>query len=247
VDYHRLIIYDKLLPAGRLREPVSGKSRADIVIVTKCPKELKPMDYRVITKAMDLFPYQQLYFTMLTYEPLRPVFPREAALPSPTGTSSSKTTVPLQFSQLPQDIHILLLTGIASPRQMQADMKENTGNDPVTLSFPDHHFFRKKDIARINTTFAAIPSPRIIITTEKDAVRLTTAEGLADEVRRSLYVLPIRVKFMLDQEESFNENIIGYVRKNSRNSILVKRKDDNKSKDGHRSGDRPRTISFRNN
>ena len=44
VDYHRLIIYDKLLPAGRLREPLSGKNRADIVIVTKCPKGMKPME-----------------------------------------------------------------------------------------------------------------------------------------------------------------------------------------------------------
>ena len=54
VDYHRLIIYDKLLPAGRLREPLSGKNRADIVIVTKCPADLRPMEYRVITKAMNL-------------------------------------------------------------------------------------------------------------------------------------------------------------------------------------------------
>ena len=50
IDYHRLIIYDKLLPAGRLREPLSGKNRADIVIVTKCPKELNPIDYRVLSK-----------------------------------------------------------------------------------------------------------------------------------------------------------------------------------------------------
>jgi tetraacyldisaccharide 4'-kinase len=42
VDYHRLIIYDKMLPAGRLREPMKGKRRADIVIITKCPKDLKP-------------------------------------------------------------------------------------------------------------------------------------------------------------------------------------------------------------
>ena len=54
VDYHRLIIYDKMLPAGRLREPLSGKNRADIVIVTKCPKDLRPMEFRVLTKAMSL-------------------------------------------------------------------------------------------------------------------------------------------------------------------------------------------------
>ena len=52
VDYHRLVIYDTLLPAGRLREPVKAKDRADIVIVTKCPRDLKPMEFRVITKAM---------------------------------------------------------------------------------------------------------------------------------------------------------------------------------------------------
>ena len=54
VDYHRLIIYDKLLPAGRMREPLTGKNRADIVIVTKCPQDLRPMEFRVITKALDL-------------------------------------------------------------------------------------------------------------------------------------------------------------------------------------------------
>ena len=60
VDYHRLIIYDKLMPAGRLREPLSGKDRADVVIITKCPKDLKPMEFRVLSKAMNLYPYQSL-------------------------------------------------------------------------------------------------------------------------------------------------------------------------------------------
>lgn len=68
VDYHRLIIYDKMLPAGRLREPLSGKNRADIVIITKCPKDLKPMEFRVLTKAMDLYPFQKLYFTCINYD-----------------------------------------------------------------------------------------------------------------------------------------------------------------------------------
>lgn len=53
VDYHRLIIYDELLPSGRLREPIESKKRADIVIITKCPDSLNPIDYRVLTKAID--------------------------------------------------------------------------------------------------------------------------------------------------------------------------------------------------
>ena len=65
-DYHRLITDDELLPAGRLREPVTAKERANIVIVTKCPKDMKPMDFRVVQEALNLKPYQSLYFSTLT-------------------------------------------------------------------------------------------------------------------------------------------------------------------------------------
>ena len=238
VDYHRLVIYDKLLPAGRLREPLSGKDRADIVIVTKCPKELKPMDYRVITKAMHLFPYQTLYFTTLEYEPLKPVFP-DTQPKSPIPVGSTATTPQLSGQ------NILLLTGIASPRQLLVDLEPQV-KSITQLTFADHHNFSRKDIQRLNATFESMTGPKCIITTEKDAARLTAAEGLSDEVRRHLYVLPVHISFMLDQEESFNQNIIGYVRKNSRNSILVKRKDDNQPHNSHRAGDGSRTISFRN-
>ena len=239
VDYHRLIIYDRLLPAGRLREPLSGKNRADIVIITKCPQELRPMDYRVITKAMDLYAYQQLFFTTLCYKPLCPVFANEA---KPLPVSPDDGVIP----DCLRNHHILLLTGIASPLQMLKDIKEATGNTPDMLTFSDHHNFKKKDIDRINQTFAALPSPSVIITTEKDATRLTLSQGLSNEVRQHLYVLPVCVSFMLEQNDKFNETIINYVRKNSRNSILAQSKDDHKSKDGNRTGDGPRTISFRN-
>ena len=232
VDYHRLIIHDKLLPAGRLREPVKGKDRADIVIITKCPTTLNPMEFRVLTKQMSLYPYQQLYFTTIKYEPLRPLF--------------SEISDCQDFPSFLAGRNILLLTGIASPKQIYYDLKPYTPNIHP-LRYGDHHNFKKKDIKKINEAFEALPAPRLIITTEKDAVRLKGAEGLTPEARRSLYVLPISIEFMLQGEESFNDKIIGYVRKNSRNSILAKNKDDHKSKDSHRSGNGPRTISFRNN
>ena len=231
VDYHRLIIYDTLLPAGRLREPLTGKNRADMVIITKCPKDLKPMEYRVITKAMDLYPYQQIFFTTLEYGELTPLFKKEA----PT----------VNLDKL-KDHDVLLLTGIASPRQMKEDLTPVVSKLSM-LSFPDHHAFSQKDIEQVSSEFAKLPSPKCIITTEKDAARIIGLEGLSNEIKENIYILPVHIKFMLNQEEKFNENIIGYVRKNSRNSILVKRKDDHKPKDGNHSGDRPRTISFRNN
>ncbi len=230
VDYHRLIIYDKLLPAGRLREPLSGKNRADIVIVTKCPSNLKPMEYRVITKAMNLFPYQQLYFTALAYDALQPVF----------GTNRESVCL-----DNISDENILLLTGIASPKQMIVDLKPKT-NSLRPLSFSDHHEYTKKDIEKICAEYEQMASPKRIVTTEKDAVRLQSVEGLPDNIKENIYALPVKIAFMLEQEEKFNEKIIGYVRKNSRNSILAKRKDDRKSQNGDNTGDRPRTISFGN-
>ena len=235
VDYHRSIIFDKMIPAGRLREPLKGKDRADIVIVTKCPKNLKPMEFRVLTKQMNLYPYQQLFFTTLDYGQLKRIFPN----------NQNNLGIPNSLEDL-GDYQVLLLTGIASPKQIYYDVKPHA-KDIRTLAYGDHHTFKQKDIQHINETFASMPSPKIIITTEKDMVRLETTEGLSDEVKNSLYVLPVRISFMLEGEATFNENIIGYVRKNSRNSILAKGKDDHKSKDGHRAGDRPRTISFRNN
>ena len=231
VDYHRQIIYDKLLPAGRLREPLKEKNRADIVIITKCPKDLKPMEFRVLTKQMGLFPYQQLYFTTLDYEQLQPVFPEASVAPSMDNLSNQQ---------------VLLLTGIASPRQMLEDLKPHVAKIHPMV-FGDHHAFKRKDIQKINEAFANLQGPKLVITTEKDAVRLTDVVGLSDEVRKNLYALPIRISFMQEGEKSFKDSIIGYVRKNSRNSILAKGKDDHKSKDGDYPGDRPRTISFRNN
>ena len=230
VDYHRLIIYDTLLPAGRLREPQKGKVRADIVIVTKCPQDLKPMEYRVITKAMNLYPYQHLYFTTLEYDPLSHLFSDRR----------------MDLEEIGRDTHVLLLTGIASPKQMQMDLQPYSDHI-TTMAFGDHHNFSGADVERINREFAALPEPRIIVTTEKDATRLMPLDGLSDKVRDGLYALPVHIKFMLGQEETFNENIIGYVRKNSRNSILAKAKDDNKSENSNNPGNRSRTISFRNN
>ncbi|MGN1376610.1 MAG: tetraacyldisaccharide 4'-kinase [Prevotella sp.] len=229
-DYHRLIIHDKLLPAGRLREPQSGKKRADVVIITKCPKDLRPMEYRVIIKAMDLFPYQKLFFTTLEYDNLKPAYCGEDR----------------KLESISKDESILLVTGIASPKQLIYDLQPFTQNI-VPMAFADHHQFNAKDIQRINEEFDKLPSPKIIITTEKDNARLFGMKGLSDEVRHNMYILPVKIKFMLGQEEDFNKKIIDYVHKNSRNSILAKTKDDNKPKNSNNSGNRFGTISFRNN
>lgn len=230
IDYHKLIIYDKLLPAGRLREHKSGKSRADIVIISKCPKDLKPMEFRVLKKALRLYPYQDLFFTTLSYGNLTPIFEGEDRA----------------LSSIKKDENVLLITGIASPKQMIADLSTHCKNiHPLT--FGDHHRFTNKDVERINEEFETLPSPKIIITTEKDAARIQHLEGLDEGVKRNIYALPIMVEFMQKEEKTFNNKIINYVRKNTRNSIMAETKNDNKPTNSYNFGDGARTISFRNN
>ena len=228
VDYHRLIIYDKLLPAGRLREPKEGKNRADIVIITKCPKDLKPMNFRVLQRAMALFPFQQLYFTTIDHSPLEPLFPEGKEAP--------------KAEQLP---NVLLVTGIASPEQMIKDLSGKCKNI-TPMRFSDHHLFTASDIEAINLAYRMMEKPAIVITTEKDATRLETMAGLADEVRKNTYVQPIRISFMLDEEQKFNNYITDYVRKHQRNSRMAESTHDNCTASGDSAGNRSRTIGFRN-
>lgn len=204
VDYHRIICDDRLLPAGRLREPVSGKERANIVIVTKCPKDMKPIDYRVVSNNLQLRPFQKLFFSTLKYGQLSALFHSEKR----------------ELTMLKKEEYVLLLTGIASPEQMRMDIEKYCDNI-TPLAFEDHHYFSAKDTEFINKTFEGLPSPKIIITTEKDATRLKHLDGLSKEVKEALYTLPIEVEILQNKQKVFNENIISYVHKNPRNSNMA--------------------------
>ena len=210
VDYHGPICEDALLPAGRMREPEKGKNRAHIVIITKCPKDITPMDVRVLRKQMGLYPYQQLYFTTLNYGKLYPITRQGKEYP---------------IANIHKDAHILLVTGIASPAKLIHDLSPyNEHINPLTFS--DHHDFTPQDMEIIKSRFRQLPEgKRMIITTEKDAVRLSSHPLLDESIKPFIYVLPIEVSFLHDQQELFNLNITEYVRKNPRNRSLSERKD----------------------
>lgn len=209
-DYHRLFPCDALLPAGRLRESVEGKNRANIVIVTKCPDDIKPIDYNIISKRLALFPYQQLYFSSLRYGNISPLFPE-------TGDTGRA------LSSIRKKEQVLLVTGIASPLTIINELNKYTKN-VHPLSFSDHHDFSKKDVQTIIHAFGQLAgNDKIIVTTEKDATRLVAHPGLTDEVKKHIYVLPIEVKILQNQESHFNQYIINHVRKNKKNGDLPQR------------------------
>ncbi len=195
VDYHRIITLDKLLPAGRLREPIASKERADIVIVTKLPSALKPIDYRILEKSLALRPYQKLYFTSIEYKSL--------------VSFGDKST--LELDALAEETNVLLVTGTASPEQIKGDIQPHCKHID-TLTFPDHHQFKKADINKIAKRYDALPKPAIILTTEKDASRLYHLNNIPENIKDNLYILPIGIGFRHDRQTDFDNTVLNYIK-----------------------------------
>lgn len=201
-DYNRLITKDSLLPYGRLRESASNKSRATIIIVTKCPEEIKPIDERIIIKELNIRPYQNLYFSRITYGSLIPVFKNEVDSP---------------IAELRKGLSVLMVTGIANPIPFKKYISFGS-HDIQEMIFRDHHQFSPKDIDWINTKFESITNPdKIIITTEKDMVRFRDLNSIPEMIRRSLYYIPVKISFMNNAGREFDRKIIDYVKENKGN------------------------------
>lgn len=121
------------------------------------------------------------------------------------------------------DEQVLLVTGIASPAPLVEEVKSYTPSVNL-LEFGDHHDFGEKDLQVIEKQFNLLKgNNRLIITTEKDATRLKNHPNLNETLKPYIYVLPIEIEFLQNQQYIFNQNIIGYVRTYSRNRSLSER------------------------
>jgi tetraacyldisaccharide 4'-kinase len=209
IDYNRPLQEDYYLPAGRLREPASSRYRANIIILTKCPDDIKPIDRRLISDNLKLMPYQTLYYTQFKYGTPQPVFP-EIKPVYPINEKNSKNS------------SVLLVTGIASPLQLKNYLSK-TIDEIEQIEYPDHYIFKQSDIDNIDKRFAQMKGEnKVIITTEKDAVRLINAFNISDELRKLMFYIPVEVEFLNDEGPVFDKQIINYVQKNKRDSFLYR-------------------------
>lgn len=207
-NYNHPIAKDHMLPLGRLREPRSSSHRAHIVIYSKCPSELKPIERRILSKEVELLPYQYLFFSTLKYMNLQPVFDAD--------NSNIKTEDIKNFN-------LIAVTGIARPANFIAYLELKSAG-VKHFKFPDHYNFRKKDIVTVQKAFANTPEPKLIIVTEKDAIRLKSDDLFDEEFKKYVYCIPIEVELLCSDEERkhFDNQIFSYVRNNKRYSKLYK-------------------------
>lgn len=205
-DFDRLIINDYMMPYGNLREDKGNMRRADIILITKSPENISPIQRRIIVKEVAKAPYQNLYFTTYIYkDPVRVFADNNGKNNGPDMAKSG-------------DQGIVLITGIANPQPFK-DYLGKSFDEIEHLSFPDHYNFKAKDLETISTAFENLKSPlKYLITTEKDAVRLREFTNIAEPLKEALFYIPIGIHFLNDDKDEFDNMIVDYVRKNKRNN-----------------------------
>ncbi len=183
IDANRPPHEDKMLPLGGLRDSKESLYRAHYFIVSKCPENMTPLDRCILRNELKSLAYQKVYFTRV--ESFRPV----AIFPEGAET------------QINHGGEIIALAGIGSPKPFIAGLE---GNYRIvdSLMYNDHHVYKVKDINKLASLIKKHPKA-IVITTEKDAVKMSRSKKIPLEVRQKIFYIPIDVSFMDDSKANF--------------------------------------------
>ena len=191
-EYRDLFTRDFVLPAGNLRDQKSSYKRAEIVVVTKCKSHLNEEEKNKITREINPVEGQHLFFTKIEYGSPYHLFSKEEKFLSP-------------------ETNILLVCGIANPKPIKEVLNTYAATYDM-MRFRDHHIFSIDDLKEIKEQFENLGSDdKIILTTEKDGVRLAKFENELKDL--PIYVFPIRHKFLFGEEDQFNQIIHSFVGK----------------------------------
>ena len=194
VDATRPVHYDHMLPLGNLRDVTASLHRAHYFVVTKCPETMKPLDRRLLHKVLVHYPYQRIYYTRFESFSLQPLFPAEA-LQEPIGA----------------DRKVIALSGIGNPKPFLESLRTQYKLvEAVTVE--DHHVYRVGDMRRLTALLERYPEA-IVVTTEKDAVKMLRPDRIPAELRRRLYYQPINISFIEDSAADFLQKLEKDVRK----------------------------------
>lgn len=191
-DYNNLFINDFFLPTGDLRDTKSSYKRAQMIVVTKCNPSLSQEEKLKITEEINPTPTQQIFFSTINY-----------AIPHHILNHQ------YEF-KLYKKLEVLLVTGIANSKPLQKYILEQCYTYEK-ISFSDHHIFSIDDLRDVKRKFAKMDSKeKIILTTEKDAVRLVKFKDELENL--PLFVLPIKHQILFDEETEFKNTISEFIK-----------------------------------
>jgi tetraacyldisaccharide 4'-kinase len=185
-----LFTRDYYLPAGDLRDLKSRYKKASVIVVTKCDPSLTEQERQKIISEIKPIAGQTVYFTAIRYGKAYHIIHRNSA-------------------DITADTEVLMVSGIANPKPLQVWLDVNSKQCHLQ-QYSDHHIFTIDDLKQIRKKFEAIASARkMILTTEKDAVRLVK---FGAEIKDwPLYVIPVRHDFLFNEAGRFNQHITNFI------------------------------------
>ena len=195
VDSTRPIQSDHMLPLGSLRDLPEQLYRAHYFIVTKCPEQMPPIERRILRKVLIKYAYQHIYYTRFECFTPQPIFPEDAV-----GEPVVKQR------------KVIALSGIGNPGPFLRTLGE-WFEVVAEQTCKDHHVYRVSDMQKLALLLRQHPDA-VIVTTEKDAVKLCRPERIPVEVRRALYYMPITISFIEDSATDFLQKLEADVRGN---------------------------------
>ena len=189
-DYSNLFTRDWWLPSGDLRDAPSSYRRADIIVVTKCREDLSVDERREIAAEIRPLAHQRIFYTAIRYDDPYHITRRTRAI-------------------VDDRVEVLLVTGIANPAPLKRWLNDRS-RTYYELAYSDHHIYSIDDLKTIIRRFNNITATdKLILTTEKDAVRLIKFRQELEEW--PFYVLPITPSFLFDEEAGFKDLIIKFI------------------------------------
>lgn len=206
VDYSRPVSKDHMLPYGNLREHKKNIRRADLIIITKSPRDLPAEQKKLLRDELLSKRSRAIFFTSLKYEMPVSVFENNKKIYPEWNSFSTSGAV--------------VITGIARPEPLIIHLKK-LFSEIKHLDYPDHHNFTDVDMQSCLSAFKELKTTlRYLITTEKDAVRLRNLSNMPVEIKDNLYFIPVSIQFHGHEKEQFDKLITDYVRENRRNDSL---------------------------
>ncbi len=196
MDYNRPLWKDCMLPTGNLREPKQGKKRANVVLVSKCPANMDKEAQSNIIKKLNLQPDQSVYFSTIGYQHPILLFCKNIFISA-------------------EDLllcNVLLVTGIATPEPLVKYLTEKVKSIKM-VQYPDHHQYSIEDVDSIRTKFESLKEQnKIILTTEKDSVRLAGLVKNDEYLSSAIYYIPIEIEILNGKENELRDKLTTYVR-----------------------------------
>jgi len=181
IDYNGKMGKEFLFPMGNLRDLPEQIKRADIIIVTKCPKEISLEDRFNWEKSIRLGKWQKLLFSTISYGEPKEIF-----------EGADKRYIYSKYA--------ILITAIANPKPLIYHLL-NSYKILARLQYRDHHNFTLFEVSKINRWAKKWPKA-VIYTTEKDAQRLLTKNKLSDNVKQRLFYIPINASIVYQKDET---------------------------------------------